>query len=60
TFHSTARQAATIATKAAVGKLILGHYSVRYKDLSPLLQEAREVFPDTILGLEGENIVLAQ
>lgn len=60
TFHSTARQAATIASKAGVGKLILGHYSVRYKDLNPLLQEAREVFPDTCLGLEGEDIVLAQ
>jgi len=60
TYHSTARQAATIAGKASVGKLILGHYSVRYKDLNPMLQEAREVFPDTVLGLEGEDIILAQ
>lgn len=60
TFHSTARQAADIALKAEVGKLILGHYSIRYKDLTPLLEEARSVFPDTILGLEGEDVILAK
>lgn len=54
TMHSTARQAAQIARKAQVKKLILGHYSSRYKDLNPLLHEAREIFPNTVLGTEGE------
>jgi ribonuclease Z len=58
TFHSTARQAAIIAAKANVSKLILGHYSVRYKDLQPLLDEAKAIFNETILAKEGENIVL--
>lgn len=50
TGHSTTQQAATIAKKAGVGKLIIGHYSNRYKDLSPLLIEARTVFPETYLA----------
>ena len=45
TMHSTAKEAATIASKAQVGKLIIGHYSQRYFDLSPLLDEAQAVFP---------------
>lgn len=53
TMHSTARQAALIASKAKVKKLVIGHYSSRYKDLAPLLSEAKEVFPDTVLGEEG-------
>ncbi len=55
TKHSTCQEAATIAAKANVTKLLLGHYSSRYKDLSPLLEEARAVFPNTFLGLEGET-----
>ena len=45
TFHCTAGQAATIAKKAGVGKLIIGHYSGRYKDASLLEKQAREIFP---------------
>lgn len=56
TFHSTARQAATIAKKAEVGKLLLGHYSIRYKELQPLLDEARDVFENAALAIEGETI----
>lgn len=52
-YHSTARQAAMIAKKAAVGKLILGHFSARYKDLNQILAEAKEVFPNTFLSEEG-------
>ena len=58
TMHSTARQAAEIARKAGVGKLILGHYSSRYRDLSILLEQAREVFPSTELGIEGRAYAL--
>lgn len=56
TGHSTAKQAASIAKKANVKKLIIGHYSVRYKDLSVLLDEAREIFPETYLAKEGLKI----
>jgi len=53
TFHSTARQAAELAAAAGVRHLLIGHFSVRYKDLTPLLAEAREVFPRTDLATEG-------
>lgn len=52
-FHSTARQAATIAGRAGVKKLMLGHYSARYKELDGMLAEARTVFPDTMLAQDG-------
>jgi ribonuclease Z len=55
TFHCTAKQAATIALKANVKKLIIGHYSSRYKDLNVLLNEAKEIFPNTVLSVEGET-----
>ena len=48
-YHSTARQAALVARDAGVSKLLLGHYSSRYEDENVLLQEAREVFPNTFL-----------
>ncbi len=53
TFHSTARQAATIARKAGVGKLLIGHFSSRYNDLTVMLKEAREEFANTHLAREG-------
>lgn len=52
TQHSTARQAALIAQKAGVKKLIIGHYSARFEQPELLLQEAQEVFPATLLGKE--------
>ncbi len=55
TGHSTALQAATIAAKAKVGKLIIGHFSSRYKDVSILLDEARSVFPETFLAMDGQE-----
>jgi ribonuclease Z len=59
TFHSTALQAGLIAQKAEVGKLMIGHFSARYKDLDPLLQEAHLHFPNTVLASEGESTVIA-
>ena len=49
TGHSTAKQAATIAKKANVKKLVLGHYSSRYKDISLFKKEAQEVFKNVSL-----------
>lgn len=47
TMHSTARQAATIAQKAGVGQLLIGHYSARVDDHELFLNEAQELFPNT-------------
>ncbi|MBO3698308.1 ribonuclease Z [Roseivirga sp. E12] len=58
TYHSTAKEAATIAKKAEVGKLILGHFSVRYKELEPIRDEAQTVFENSELALEGEEFIL--
>jgi ribonuclease Z len=55
-YHSTAVEAAKIAKLANAGKLLLGHYSARYKDLLPLLEEARAIFPESFLSFEGMNI----
>ncbi len=54
--HSTAAQAAAIAQKAKVKQLIIGHYSSRYKDYQPFLDEAKEIFGNTILATPLTNI----
>lgn len=51
--HSTATQAATIAKSAAAKMLIIGHYSARFQDPSPVLQEAKSVFAETFAGIDG-------
>lgn len=53
TAHSTAEEAGLIARQAKVGRLLIGHYSARYTDATPLLREAQEVFPDTLAANEG-------
>jgi ribonuclease Z len=53
TGHSTAKQAATIAKKANVKKLVLGHYSSRYKNISLFKKEAQEVFENVSLAETG-------
>lgn len=53
TFHTTAAQAAQIALKAQVKKLIIGHFSARYENESLLLEEAKAIFPETILAKEN-------
>jgi ribonuclease Z len=54
TFHSTALQAAKIAEKAKVRQLLIGHFSSRYTDLTMLEDEAKTVFSNTELALEGK------
>ena len=58
TMHSTARQAAEIARAAHVKQLILGHFSARITDENVLLEEACEVFPNTILAKEGLTVTV--
>ncbi len=53
TCHSTSHEAAQMAKIAQVKHLLLGHYSARYKNLTPLLEEAQAVFPHTELAIEG-------
>lgn len=55
TMHSTAKDAAAIAKDAEAKRLLLGHYSARYKNLEPLLDEARIIFPQSHLAVEGEK-----
>ena len=52
-YHSTAAQAAQVARDAAVGKLVLGHFSARYDNENGLLQEAQAIFPNSLLAGEG-------
>ncbi len=60
TFHSTALQAAELAAAAKVRHLLLGHFSVRYKDLTPLLLEAMSVFPHVDLATEGSIFCITE
>ncbi|MCF8415100.1 MAG: ribonuclease Z [Crocinitomicaceae bacterium] len=55
TFHSTARQAAEIAKKAGVGKLIVGHLSARYESTSDHLHEAMQVFENSEVVEDGRT-----
>ena len=52
-YHCTTEQAATIAAKAGAGRLLIGHFSSKYEVLKEFEAEAREVFPNTDLALEG-------
>lgn len=52
-FHSTAAQAATIALKASAKALLLGHFSSKYSSLERFEEEARQIFPNTIVSQEG-------
>ncbi|MEM8557305.1 MAG: MBL fold metallo-hydrolase, partial [Bacteroidota bacterium] len=58
TGHSTAQQAATIAKKAGAQHLLLTHFSARYTDPQPLVDEARAVFPNTEAAEELRAYVL--
>jgi ribonuclease Z len=55
TYHTTALQAAQIALKTGAKKLLLGHFSARYKTLDDLLAEAQTVFPNSELAIEGKT-----
>lgn len=55
THHTTALQAAQIAKMAKAKKLLIGHFSSRYKILAPLLEEAQTVFEQTELAIEGKT-----
>lgn len=56
-FHATSEQAATIAKKAEVGKLIMGHFSSKYENLDSFLEEAKAVFDNSELAIEGVTFI---
>jgi len=53
TYHSTAGEAATMAQQANARKLILGHFSARYNDIQPLVDDARSIFPESYPAEDG-------
>ena len=55
TGHSTTYDAARTAHDAGAGALIIGHFSARYKDISPLVDEARTIFPKTYPAIDGRT-----
>ena len=57
-FHSTTEQAAAIAKKAGVNRLLIGHFSSKYENLHEFLDEAKAVFEDTELAIEGVTYVV--
>ncbi len=59
-YHSTTLQAASIAKKAKVDRLLIGHFSSRYRNLTPLLEESQTVFPNTSLAIEGQDFTIPE
>ena len=58
TFHTTALQAGEVAVKTHAKRLLIGHFSARYKTLNELLDEASSVFPNTELAVEGRTFII--
>ncbi len=58
TMHSTAKQAAMLARDAHAHRLLLGHFSSRYKDVEQLREEALAVFSETIMAEEGRTFIV--
>ena len=58
TGHSTAREAAEVACQAGAGRLLLSHFSARYTDVQPIVDEARAVFQNTEAAEELERYAL--
>jgi ribonuclease Z len=55
TMHCTAKEAATIALKANVKQLLLGHYSTRYESIERFREQAETIFPEVLLGDDGKT-----
>jgi ribonuclease Z len=60
THHTTALEAGRVARLAKVKQLIIGHFSVRYLDLAPLLTEAKIEFANTVLAEEGHKFSIEE
>jgi len=60
TSHSTSVQAATLAKKAGVGKLLMGHFSNRYRSVRQLITEATEIFPNSFAAEDGDTYTIPE
>lgn len=60
TLHSTSKQAAMIAKLSGSKKLLLGHFSPRYQDLNVLRDEARTIFPDSVIVNDGDEFIVGR
>jgi len=60
TGHTTAAQAARLAHEVNAGRLIMGHFSTRYKNTDVFEKEAREIFPESHAVKDGEKFVIPQ
>lgn len=58
THHTTALQAAEIAVYVNAKRLLIGHFSARYKSLDELLEESQSVFLNTALAIEGKTFIV--
>ncbi len=58
--HSTTLDAAKAALQAEAGTLLIGHFSSRYKELEPLIEECRTLFENTLLAEEGETFTIPE
>jgi ribonuclease Z len=58
TYHTTALQAGEVALRTNAKKLLIGHFSARYKTLNELLEETQSVFPETELAIEGKTFII--
>ena len=56
--HASTVDAAKVAEMAGAGRLLIGHFSSRYKDFSALLEECREIFPATDIAEEGKTFLI--
>lgn len=54
--HSTCVEAAEVAKKAGARRLALTHFSARYRNVAPLVKEAREVFPESFAASDGMSV----
>jgi ribonuclease Z len=60
TGHSTTIDAAKTALNAGAGRLIIGHFSARYKNISFLIEEARTLFPSTFAAIDGKSFDIGE
>ncbi|MFW6257318.1 MAG: ribonuclease Z [Prolixibacteraceae bacterium] len=58
TYHSTALDAAKMAKAAGAKRLLLGHFSNRYKEIEPFVDEARTIFPATEAATDGQTYIV--
>jgi ribonuclease Z len=59
TGHSTTTDAARVANEAGAGCLMIGHFSARYRSVSPLVEEAKSLFSNTLPAIDGKSYDIA-